>query len=211
MQTRIIFFIFSLGIVLTGCTAKAKKEGRGFWDPLFSNDEYTQVYETWTKQDRLYSNFDVTAIADVTYWNTEVREAYVAAVAEDYRLSEEAAKTLALEQLTENEAYESFIVTLKTRQYGWSELGSSERLWSAQLENAEGTVKLLPKSIDPISDKDQRARQYYKNMDRFSKTYILRFPKAPLREASEIVFHLTGPIGSMSFSFERPAESPLTQ
>lgn len=199
-----LLFIF----LLMACTKRSDSGSKSFWDAFYRDSNYKETFERWTKRDQIFSNFDVNVIADVTYWNKELKEAYISAVEKDYRLSEEEARVLAEEQLAENESFDTFIISMKTRQNGWSKLGTDEPLWKLILENKSGNVQVHPKSIDKISYKDERARQYYLRMDRFSETYRVRFPKEYLREEEEIVLHLTGPLGALKFSFVRPQEGP---
>ncbi|MDB5039118.1 MAG: hypothetical protein JWQ35_2646, partial [Bacteriovoracaceae bacterium] len=144
-------------------------------------------------------------IAFITDWDTRLREAYVKEMRDQFRLSDEAEKALAKEQLAEDEAYFVFIASIATREPSWNDLNQKRSMWRTTLENKDSTIQVDPERIELIPQKDESAKYYYRKMDTFNQTYKIRFPRAALKDAQDVYFHISGPRGGITVRFPNPA------
>jgi hypothetical protein len=111
------------------------------------------------------------------------------------------AQILESEELKENDRYFTFIVSARSREQRWRELDREDYLWRMSLENEDGSIRLRPERIDAVSEKDDKWSFFYRSMNRFSKTYRVRFPRKNLEDASDIFLFITGPLGGLSVQF----------
>jgi len=202
----VFFAITFLG--LSACSPKANnlREGfkpRYFLDAVSGGDHYDDVFEANTIVDRSHSEFQPVISAHSTYWNASMREAYIREMAGRFRLDAEAEKNLATTELQENEAYFVFIISAATREFEWNELERQKSLWRIALESEDSKIQESPERIEVISERDERAQYFYKNMTPFTRTYRVRFNKEKFKDVSNLVLHIAGVRGNLSFEFAK--------
>jgi|GEM_PF-4656025 len=196
-------------LVLTACSLRRNDEAhapshRNFFDAVFNTNSYGEAFDKWTKRGRTQSDFDLTLLADVTFWNDEMQRAYVNEMTRRFRLTDTESKALAYKKLSENDGYYVFIISATTRHPEWNDLDSHNGLWRLSLENKDSSVRIPAERVDKVSYKNERARYFYRRMNRFNETYKVFFPKVKLMDAEEIVLHIAGPRGDLSFDFKIP-------
>jgi len=196
----------SFGIFVSCSQKNQHTHSKGFFDAFYGRDAYEKLFDQQTQEDRLSSNFDMTAVASVTYWSSELAEKYASALIEDYLLNEVEAAATKKEQAAEANDFETFIVSLITRNTSWGNLGTRNSLWSAHAQTEKMPERITAYSIQKIDFGNEKSRQYIKTMNRFGETYKVRFKKTDLPPGeSTIRFFLSGPLGTMAMSFERPS------
>jgi hypothetical protein len=203
---KFLLVLLSIGL-FSSCSSKSepnRTNQRHFFDGFFGRAAYQKMFERQTKRERLSSNFDMTAIADVTYWSSSLSEKYVSALMEDYLLNEQQSAHLKREQEKDVAQFETFIVSLTTRKTSWSDLGSGNSLWNVHLQAPGKAERVLTHSIQKIDANDDKAKQYFKSMNRFSETYRVRFKKNDVpADATQLSFFLSGPLGVIEMFFDR--------
>ena len=148
----------------------------------------------------------MTAVASVTYWSGDLSARYASALIEDYLLNEQEAAAIQEEQSSDADNFETFIVSLITRNTSWGNLGTKNSLWSAHVQTEKMPERITAYSIQKIDFGNEKSRHYIKTMNRFGETYKVRFKKTALPQGdSTIRFFLSGPLGTMAMSFERPS------
>lgn len=203
-----IYALLALVVLLSSCSSKKSDPGeRHFLDSIFGEDAYEKVFEKNTQTKTTSSDLDVVLKADVTFWNDNLREAYVEEVSRRYRLPDEESSALALEQLAEEEAYFVFIVTATTRYQADNNFDQRDSLWRISLEDRDTKKSISAHRVELVSYKNQRARYFYKTMTRFGETYRVLFSKDELRDARNLRLYISGPKGSIDFDFEQVRRS----
>lgn len=200
---KLSLFFLILGLV--GCAttdSDQRMSSQSVLDTILGTDPYSRVFDRHTKRDASHSEVESPFIADVTFWNEELRHAYVEEKKAHYRLSENEAEALIKEELAENEMYFVFIVSAMTRKSSWNTLEKPDGLWRLTLENEQGTTRVEPEDIRIVSRNDQKARYFYQRMSDFNRTYKVLFPREELAEAENIVLYITGPRGRLHFAFK---------
>ncbi len=182
---------------------------RNFFDGFFRNDPYGTAFQKMTQTKMVQGGFENYFEAVVTFWNLELRKSFVQEMSRVYRMSESETQVLESGELKENDDYYTFIVSSSSRESRWRELDRSDALWRLSLENADGTVRVRPERTVMVSAKDDRWQFFYRSMNRFNKTYRVRFPKKDLATSSKLVHHIAGPLGGISMSFDADVAEPI--
>lgn len=183
-----------------GCQ-KSNPELYSFFDPLMGRGPYATAFFENTQEESLNSNFDTVLQANVTFWNTDLREAYIDEMARSYRLDEAELNALTMEQLAEEEAYFVFIMTAHTRDKELNDFHRAKSSWRLLLEGPRGGKSVQADSVERVHTRNNPDAHFLRSMSRFGETYRIRFPKAGLAQAEELNFIITGPFGSLDFQF----------
>ncbi len=193
-----------LFVFLSACSAHDSQNpgnDRNFFDGFYRDKTYGKVWERHTKTKLIQGDFENFFEASVTYWNEKMRMAYVREMARVYRMTPGEAQVLESEELKENDRYITFIISARSREQQWRELDREDHLWRMSLENLDGSIRQRPERIDAISDKDDKWKFFYPSMNRFSKTYRVRFTRKPFQNSSQVLLYITGPLGGLSTGF----------
>jgi hypothetical protein len=148
----------------------------------------------------LYDAFDTVAKAWTTWRAPPLRRALAAATIRAYGLDSERAETLRKEMARAARGVREFHLALYTPKSDWNDLESVDTLWKAFVVLPDGD-RLEPVRVVHLPKTDKSAVAYpYVTL--WTREYALFFP---LLEGEEIYEHLdleiTGPLGSMRFSF----------
>lgn len=217
MRNRLGFcLVFFLAAATTGCRSKSTQNAndlkpRHFFDEMMGADSYTDLFDALTRVDRSHSEFQPVIVAHSTFWNSKLREAYVRERSGRFRYGEEEARTLAVEELQENETFIVFVISVSTREFEWNDLDRPDSMWRIQLTDEAGQISHKPESIKVVSQKDEVSRYFYKHMDSFSRTYRVRFARDPFRGMESFVLRIAGVRGGLQFSFKNDAPTPPAQ
>jgi len=207
---------FSLLIVTsfaftTGCqtqkTSDRDLKPKSLLDPLVGDHHYEKVFNQNTKLERAHTELMPSFAARVTFWNDDLRRAYVRELSGRLRLTEEEETKLAKEELQENEAYVVFILQMGTRDRKWNNLNEERSNWRLSLEDASSSIKVYPERIETVSNRDDAHRYFYDSEESYMRLYRVRFPRESLRSAKDLVFHISGLRGSAEFAFKNDLES----
>jgi len=200
--------LFSIFVFTTlACAPRSDHGGRSFFDPLLGKNQYVREFQEHTQERSVSSNFDIILKAAVTYWNTDLREAYIDEYSRSFRLSEEEQAALTLEQLAEDESYYVFILTAMTRDPRFNDFDKANSVWRLSLEDNRGRQTALAERVEVLTERAERNAHFYPSMSRFGRTYRVYFPKYELDDPETIVMFISGPYGSLSFSFDTPKQA----
>ncbi len=205
-STLILSFV--IGSLVSACANKAtghrtadSLKPRYFFDAVVGNDSYSEVFDEHTQVDRVHSEFQPVIQAHATFLNSTFREAYIREFSGRYRLTAEEEKTLATEQLAEDEAYVVFVISAATREQEWNDLDRKNGLWRISLESPDGRMQILPERVQVVSNRDEKARYFYKYMDSFTRTYRVRFEREKVKDLKDMRLHISSGRGDVSFAF----------
>jgi len=211
MAFLIRFSVLIILLGVCGCSTKTKDQygtrKTHFFDVIFRSDSYEKVFRKYSQKEVVHTDFEPALQAQVTFWAEELRNVYIQDVTQQYRLSRQAARKFKNEQREEKEKYFIFIISADSRFRKWNQLEKREGLWRLTLESPEAHIQREADYIEVISQANQRARYYYKNMSNFNKTYRVRFPRNPFQNLDKIVLHITGPRGHLAFDYKVAAAS----
>jgi hypothetical protein len=188
-------------LVLQACQ-KSNPELLSFFDPLKGRGPYATAFFDNTQEKTLNSNFDTVLQANMTFWNSQLREAYLEEMAKSYRMQDEELNALLMEQMAEDESYFVFIMTAHTRDPKLNDFHRAKSSWRLVLEDPTGKLSVRAESVERISEKNNPNAPFFQSMSRFGQTYRIRFPKHPLANEQKLKLFITGPHGSLPFEFK---------
>lgn len=212
-MNKIPFSLLFVSLFLIACSAHqgegpdTRSNKRNFFDGFYRQDAYAKIWEAHTKTSLIQGDFENYFEAAVTFWNGTMRKAFVEEMARVYRMTEREAQVLESEEMKENDRYLTFIISARSREVRWRDLDREDYLWRLSLENQNASIRVRPDQIEPVSDRDDKWRFFYKSMNRFSKVYRVRFPRKAFDGENLLVLHISGPLGSLSASFEKDIPS----
>ena len=200
-----ILFLFILSSVIAACatTSQRRRNPRqyNFFDAIWNDDSYSQIFDKFTQERQVHSEFEPVMTVYATYWSPRLQESFTHEMARQYQLTEEAEKKIAEEQKAEDKDYFVFILSASTREPEWNDFEKKPSMWRIFLESPDGRIQVDLDRIEAVSYKDERAKYFYKNMSNFGKTYRARFLKKDLAAVNMIRLLVTGPRGSLEYEF----------
>jgi hypothetical protein len=139
--------------------------------------KYKNALKHWTRQDEVYSwkNFEARVVWHATYQSEKFREARVIKYAKLYDLDQGQVQNLLDIEKKESDKYDVFFISIYAGSSQWADIGRDISKWRLVLQTAQGK-KVTPVAMESIPD-DQVLRSLYPYIDRWSKTYEIRFPK----------------------------------
>jgi len=178
-RSRFLAFAVALPVVLTlfGAGCATQKQVRVDFSETprdYLPNDYTGVYERWTRHD--FAEHDVDKALDVwaTFKSWDFREAYIEKYASIYSLSD--AKRIELreaQQEANRQAFE-FHVTAQSANWDWNDLEKASSPWRVTLLDALGHE--LPSERVRIEKlPDAYEREFFPAKTPFTKTYSVRF------------------------------------
>ncbi len=210
MRWGFLLFIF-VGCAFVSSCQSSKTGDRGLapkslLDPIVGDHTYGEVFSKNTALKRAHTELMPSFSARVTFWNEDLRRAYVRELSGRLRLSADEETKLAQEELQENEAYVVFILQMGTRDRKWNNLNEKRSNWRLSLEDTNSSVTVAPERIEVISMKDDANRYFYDSSESYLQLYRVRFPRESIRNLKDIVFHISGIRGSLEFAFKNDSE-----
>jgi hypothetical protein len=176
-------------------------------DPIVGDHTYEEIFAKNTALKRAHSELMPAFSARVTFWNDDLRRAYVRELSGRLRLSADEEMKLAKEELQENETYVVFILQMGTRDRKWNNLNEKRSNWKLSLEDSAASTRVDPERIEVISIKDDANRYFYDSEESYMQLYRVRFPRESIRNLKDFVFHISGLRGSLEFAFQNDSES----
>ena len=167
---------------------------------LSAKSNYDTILKKWTRGDEAYNwtNLEARLVWKATYLSSTMLDALVAKTSELYDVdAQEAAKYLQEEQ-KDHDKYDTFIVSIYAGSREHPEIGKDRKLWRMVLE-APGDHPVEPAVWEPFP-KTQLTFILYPFQDRWSDTYIVKFPKITQANPAELELKMVG----------IPADSTLT-
>jgi len=168
----------------------------------YRSSEYHDVYERWTRHEKIMSGVEPALEVWATYKSQEFRQAFVAHYAETYAMKAEARETLRRTQVEAAAAAYEFEVTAQSANYKWNDLEKKSSPWRVLLVDGAGH-ELTPERITVERLPDLFEREFYPAKTPFSKTYLIRFIRGAGHEdgfsgerSGELSLRFAGPLGS---------------
>jgi hypothetical protein len=176
-------------------------------DRNYVANDYSDVYNRWTRHD--FAMYQVEKALEVwaTYKSWDFREAYVERYTASYSLSDADRNTLrAAQKDAFHKAYE-FHVTAQSANYKWNDLEKSSSPWRVTLLDALGH-ELAPEmgSIKIEKLPEAYELEFFPAKTPFSKTYSVRFAPAAASDfagfkSGSITLRIASPIGRVELTW----------
>lgn len=154
-----------LSLASCAATKAAKPAGSG----------YTSVLQRWTREGKVYADFETNLLISATFKSKQFRESYIEEYSLVYMLNGEKLKKLVK---GENEAlnnYHEFFVSIHTPLREWSDLERKESIWAVYLINDAGD-RVSPLEIKKVKERGPTVKSFYPYLDDWSVAYTIKFP-----------------------------------
>jgi hypothetical protein len=141
--------------------------------PDLTPDDYEDVLDSWTEDDKLYDRLDSIMFVFATFHSPEFRKAFLMAHSDVYGPGSETASHLTLTD-PEAEHEHEFFLSVSTSRVEWNDLDKNkESIWRVTLvgegdEVVSGRVEKIRTTAN--------IRAIYPYVTDFAKTYRVRFP-----------------------------------
>lgn len=171
---------------LTGALASVAIAGTGCADPKvsmstgpreYTDSDYAQVLERWTRTKSLtsLSELDTLLTVTATFESWDFRWAYVVKYANDYRLTVEQRRTLLERTLSETHDSHHFYVALYGTNVRWADLTRANSAWIVRLIDDEGN-ETAPLSIELVARPGPLERRYFPYSTIWRNIFRIKFP-----------------------------------
>ncbi len=205
-------YLLIVGVAAFGCSSKRDdKFGTrpgSFLDAVTDNPDYAKLFDARTVEKRIHSEFEPVMTVYITTWDAPLRQSYVEEMRRQFRLQDSQVSALKKEQDEEDSNYLVFIFSAATREPLWNDFHKKDSMWRITLENEDTSIQVDPERVEMIPQKNETYRYFYRQMSIFNQTYKVRFPRAPLKDFSQVLFHVTGTRGAL---FAKLANPPIVQ
>ena len=169
-------FAVALSVSVASC-AVSKPKPVDFSDAPrnYVANDYSEVYQRWTRHDRALNEVDVALEVWGTFKSWDYREAYIEQYAAIYSLSQADRALLRQAQLDSfRQAYE-FHLTAQSANYKWNDIEKKDSAWRLTLLDGLGH-ELSPEYVRVERLPDAYESAFFPAKTPFTKTYAVRFP-----------------------------------
>ncbi len=140
--------------------------------------DYPRVRDGWTRRGKLITDAGTVLEASATFKTSDFRQAYVEYYGDAYGLSESDRQTLRQSQLEAASRTFEFHVCAESTNFKWNDLEKKTSPWRVTLVDGTG-VEISPDSIETPKLPELYESQFFPMRTAFSRTYVLRFSRAP--------------------------------
>ena len=170
-----IVLVASLGASASACADPKVSMATGPRE--YTDSDYAQVLERWTRSKSLTSLSDLDTLLTVTatFESWDFRWAYVVRYANDYRLTVEQRRTLLERTLAETTDGHRFYVALYGTNARWTDLTRPNSAWIVRLIDDEGN-ETAPLSIELIARPGALEKRYFPYSTVWRNVFRIKFP-----------------------------------
>jgi hypothetical protein len=167
--------ILALGASTTACSEPKVSMAAGPRE--YTDSDYPQVLERWTRSKSLTSLSELDTLLSVTstFESWDFRWAYVVKYANDYRLTVEQRRSLLERTLAETQDGHRFYVALYGTNVRWADLTRANTAWIVRLIDDEGN-ETAPLSIELIARPGPLERRYFPYTTVWRNVFRIKFP-----------------------------------
>ncbi|MDX2471226.1 MAG: hypothetical protein QNL04_11700 [SAR324 cluster bacterium] len=176
------FFLFLLVFTLSSCSTGGRNSGGSFSlldSNAAKNDKLQEVLEAKVKTESIYLDYSTEMQVDALYQDLIYRLAYAKELSEVYYLADNAKAKIWRQHTQDYENFYTFVVVLYPGSNKRANFGRPSAEWQAYLKDDEGDL-LRPVKIVRLDKKNRELiflHKYLRPLDRWSQTYLVRFPK----------------------------------
>ncbi len=177
LQFKICLFcgVLALVVFAVGCQSGKENQPIQYTPDSRFNPAYKTVFETWTKEDRIYKGFDCKLIAAATYKSMQFRNAYAQEYGKLYRLSAAEKAKFLKDQADAADTYHEFIFAAYVPDKKWDDFPEERSTWKIDLSNEDG-MRIAPVEIRKLERNDVVLKHFFPYVTPWKSVYLLRFP-----------------------------------
>ncbi len=159
-------------VFLLGC---AGVKGREVPEEIGAKD-YQKFLSEWTKEAKVYQNFETKLITGVTFKSWEFRQAYVEKYAQIYLLEAEKKREMLEEERMISSEVNEFFLSIYAPGRELDDFNKDDSDWKIYLLDDLGNI-LEPTEIEKVKEKLSLLQELYPYITPWSSQYKLSFPQ----------------------------------
>lgn len=138
---------------------------------------YKSALKGWTRDDEAYNwaSLEARLVWYATYLSSTFRSAQLERYAELYDLASVDMLKRRREEAEDSRQFDAFFISVYAGSRQFPDIGKDRNLWRLVLETTDGRV-VEPESWEEVP-RNQVTRTLYPYIDRWSRTYKVKFPK----------------------------------
>lgn len=168
----------------------------------YRGEDYGDVYERWTRHDKVVKNVETVLEIWATYKSADFREGFVARYAELYSVADAEREKLRRSQGELAATGYEFFITTQSANYRWNDLEKKNSAWRVTLVDGAGH-EISPDALKVEKLPDLFEQEFYPAKTPFTKTYSVRFARPAARDdefvgerSGVLILRFASPFGS---------------
>ena len=219
MKFRFTICLFFVVLILAmsgfmGCHGGKENKPIEYTPDSQFTPEYKAVFETWTKEDRIYKGFDCKLIAAATYKSIQFRKAYAQEYGKLYKLSPAERNKLHKDQVDAADTYNEFFFAAYVPDKKWNDFKEEKSTWKIDLR-VDGGTRVAPVEIREQKRNNVVLKHFFPYVTPWKSVYLLRFPatqrdtgKALVGEQSrKLMLSISSVLGSAEMEWDLSPDS----
>ena len=162
-------------LISAGCRGGKEHQPIQYTPDSRFNPEYKAVFETWTKEDRIYKGFDCKLIAAATYKSMQFRRAYAQEYAKLYRLGPAEKERFLKDQADAAATYTEIVFAAYVPDKQWDDFLEEKSTWKINLIVDE-SERVAPVEIRKLERNNVVLKHFFPYVTPWKSVYLLRFP-----------------------------------
>lgn len=209
MPYRILTYMLLVIIMaVSGCVVKDGLKATRPAPVSHASAEYTDVFDTWTREARIYEGFETKLIAKATFKSEAYRQAYTDEYTRLYKIKGLEYEKFKTDQQSAAGEYHDFVLAVFVPHKSWDTFSKEETMWKIFITR-DNEQQVAPLEIRKLKKKDPVLGYFFPYVTTWKSMYHLRFPtKDPATDmqiidaqSSGLSLVMTSVIGSAEFNW----------
>jgi hypothetical protein len=188
-----------LALVLAGCAVVGRQRDAS------PTDGYRRLLDRWTRTEHAYDELETRLYVSATYKSWPFRQAYVAEYARIFLLPERERTAMLARETAALEQYHDFVLSAYTPVRQAGDFLTRTGIWRLYLEGPGG-VRVPSNRVERVSEPLPVLMAFYPYVDRWSRVFLVRFPKQTAEGRDVLPAPETDPFRLVIASTEARAE-----
>jgi len=169
---------------------------------VWSAKNYKSVLKEWTRNDEAYNwnNFEARLVWSATYLSDTFRRAKVDKYAQIYELDQAERASLLRKEEVDSQKYDTFFVAIYAGSREYPDIGKNRSLWKLVLKTPDH--KSVPPTVWEEVPGNQVNRALYPYIDRWSRTFLVKFPKVITGDTEQAQLKMVGVPANSSLTWD---------
>ena len=176
MRYRFFTYMMVAGIlIISGCAGVRHQETPGRQPASQQEMGYREVFESWTREGRIYDGLSTKLISEATFKSSEFRQAFAEEYARLYKLEPPEYDKLVLDQQKAAADYNDFVLAAYVAEKKWDDFSKKTSMWKIYLTR-DHVEQIRPLEIRKLNKNDPVKDYFYPYVTTWKSIYLVRFP-----------------------------------
>ncbi len=210
MRYSVLTFMLLIGVLMaSGCTGTSKQAVPGQLSVVEKSIVYRDVFDTWTKEGRIYDGLSTKLISKATFKSAVFRQAYAQEYARLYKLEASEYDKLLSDQQKAATEYHDFVIAAYVPEKNWDDFSKEASTWKIYITR-DDVEQIRPLEIRKLKRKDPIMAYFYPYVTTWKSIYQVRFPTNDPKTGAQLLddshdavtLVMTSVHGSVEFKWE---------